>query len=185
LKHPRRLLFVGRLQKEKGLDTLLDALKSIAEPVQMAIVLGDIRVQADYEEVRWQAEALTKNCGHEFEWHFALPQKEVIPLYRSAQLFICPARNEPFGNVCMEAMACGTPAVAARSGGFPALVDDGVNGRLFEADNSEELGRTITSLLDSPETIREFSRKALEKSRASFTGERAAREMIDVYNRIV
>ena len=184
-KHSRRLLFVGRLQKQKGLDVLLKALQSIADPVQMVIVLGNIGVQAYYEKVRWQAEALTRNHGHEFEWHFALPQKEVIPLYRSAQLIICPARNETLGNVCMEAMACGTPAVASRSGGFPELVDDGINGRLFEVDNSKELAGIITSLLDSPETIRDFSRKAFDKSRTSFTGERAAREMIDVYNRIV
>ncbi|GAI50187.1 unnamed protein product, partial [marine sediment metagenome] len=69
--------------------------------------------------------------------------------------------------------------------GILDLVDDGVNGILFEEGNVAELGETINLLLDRSDLIDSYSVKSCEKIRKQFSGERAARQVVDIYTKLL
>ena len=84
-----------------------------------------------------------------------------------ADVLVLPSREERQGKVLLEAMACSVPVVAARAGGIPSVIDDGVNGLLFDPTSPADLAATLDDLLYSPHSHRhalvrngyEFSRR--------------------------
>lgn len=120
------LLYVGRVSAEKQIEEIKLILEAIPEAC-LAIV-GD----GPHREVLQEYFAGTKT-------HFIgyLQGLELASAYASADAFIFPSRTETLGLVLLEAMAAGCPVVAARSGGIPDIVTDGVNGYLFEPDESD------------------------------------------------
>jgi L-malate glycosyltransferase len=71
----------------------------------------------------------------------------VASILQSTDLFLLPSQTESFGLAALEAMACGAPAVASRTGGLPEVIDDGVNGILEPAGSVEAMGRRAVELL--------------------------------------
>jgi glycosyltransferase involved in cell wall biosynthesis len=136
------LLFVGRLAPEKDLDTLnsiIDKLPfNIKESVHWLIVGDGPSMEA------WkQKEKLQKNItltGY-------IKGDELARIYAGADLFVFPSYTETFGNVVLEAMACGTPAIVANEGGVKDFVRDKVNGRICEKQNTESFLQAISELL--------------------------------------
>ncbi len=121
--HPESplLLYVGRLSAEKEIERIKPILEAIPE-ARLALV-GDGP----------HRQALEKHFA-DTNTHFVgyLMGQELGSAFASADAFIFPSRTETLGLVLLEAMAAGCPVVAARSGGIPDIVTDGVNGYLFE-----------------------------------------------------
>jgi len=113
----RQLLFVGRMQKEKGLHVILEALKTIFPPIELFIVVGAITDSNYYEQQKKKTIEINKEFGHKFVWKYSATHKELASLYQESTVFICPSFKEAFGNVNIEAMACGAPVIATMSGG--------------------------------------------------------------------
>ena len=124
------LLYVGRMQPIKGLDTLLEAMTAVPEPAYLLIVGGehDERENAHGAALRRRLSAL----GLERRVRFlrAQPQRRLRLFYAAAAATVVPSHYESFGMVALEAMACGSPVVASRVGGLTTTVQDGVTGRL-------------------------------------------------------
>jgi glycosyltransferase involved in cell wall biosynthesis len=100
--------------------------------------------------------------------HFVgyLTGKELGSAFASADAFIFPSRTETLGLVLLEAMAAGCPVVAARSGGIPDIVTDGVNGYLFDpADERGAIAATVRLLerQQERETLRQNARAEAER----------------------
>ena len=133
------LLYVGRVSAEKQIDEIKPVLEAIPE-ARLAIV-GDGPHREALEE--HFAGTNTNFVGY-------LQGLELASAYASADAFVFPSRTETLGLVLLEAMAAGCPVVAARSGGIPDIVTDGVNGYLFEPDAPDGAIAATQSLLKSP-----------------------------------
>ncbi|NEP41127.1 MAG: glycosyltransferase [Okeania sp. SIO2H7] len=149
------LLYVGRLGAEKEIDRLKPVLEAI--PNARLALVGDGPHRKALEE--HFAGTPTHFVGY-------LRGQELASAYASADAFIFPSRTETLGLVLLEAMAAGTPVVAARSGGIPDIVTDGVNGYLFDPADDDGAIAATKKLLERPEereTLRQNAREEAER----------------------
>lgn len=141
------LLFVGRLEPLKGLDTLVGALPDLAEtmPVRLVVAGGD----AQTERERQRLEAMARDLGVAERVTFAgsVPHDELPDYYRAADVVVAPSFYESFGMVAVEAMACGVPVVAAKVGGLQSTVRDGETGYLVQWRCPEAYAERLEPLL--------------------------------------
>ena len=86
---------------------------------------------------------------------------EKLPsLYSGARVLIFTTKNEPFGMVPVEALACGTPVIASNSGGVRETVQNGFNGILLDRITPQTLGNALNDLLEDPERYAVLQREA-------------------------
>jgi glycosyltransferase involved in cell wall biosynthesis len=103
-----------------------------------------------------------------------IPRRDLVERYRRAAIFCLPSRQEGFGIVFLEAMACGKPVVAARAAAVPETVVDGETGLLVDPDDPEALARALAVLLADPDRCRaigESGRRRVEQYRADRVAE--------------
>lgn len=136
----RMVLFVGRVEKPKGADTLMRAIPAVLAvfPDCEFVFAGRLS-----EELRTLAAAMpppVKFLG-------VIPRTALVTLYQQASLLVLPSLFDNSPNVIYEAMACGTPVVATRVGGIPELVEDGVTGLLVPPRDIDQLSRALIQLL--------------------------------------
>ena len=138
-----RLLFVGRLNAQKGIEVLLRAMAEIRHDVALDVVgTGD-----DAAALRTLASSL--GIGDRITWHGSLPQHELAPFYRRATALVVPSRDEGLGLVAVEAQLCETPVIGFDSGGLRDIIDDGKTGVLVRDFTPSSLARAIDQLLDN------------------------------------
>jgi glycosyltransferase involved in cell wall biosynthesis len=95
-----------------------------------------------------------------------------------------PSENEPFGRVVVEAMACGVPVIATRSGGVPEIVRHQQDGLLVPLGNDDEMAYAILKILKN-ETMRErFSRSAMNRSE-TFNLDKHIKEMTQIFDSMI
>jgi glycosyltransferase involved in cell wall biosynthesis len=168
------LLYVGRLSAEKEIERIKPILEAIPD-ARLALV-GDGPHRQTLE--KHFAGTNTYFVGY-------LMGKELGSAFASADAFIFPSRTETLGLVLLEAMAAGCPVVAARSGGIPDIVTDGVNGYLFDpqADIQEAINATIRLLKQREEItiIRTTARAEAEK----WGWTSATQQLEDYYQKII
>ncbi|PHV63397.1 glycosyltransferase [Cyanobacterium aponinum AL20118] len=149
------LLYVGRVSAEKEIDKIKPVLENIPN-ARLAIVGNG--------PAREELEALFAGTNTNFVGY--LHGQDLGSAYASADAFIFPSSTETLGLVLLEAMAAGCPVVAARRGGIPDIVTDGVNGYLFEPDDPQGAIAATQKLLaktDEREQLRQNARKEAEK----------------------
>ncbi|MDL2275186.1 glycosyltransferase family 4 protein, partial [Desulfosarcina sp. OttesenSCG-928-G10] len=151
------LLFLGNDFARKGLMTLLQALVKLKDQPVMLMVAGS-------DPPGWY---LRFASGHgigekvRFIGYHAHPEH----LYAAADLFVLPTSDDTFGNVCLEAMACGVPVITTRMAGASEVIDPGSTGYVLEAQDPEALSACITTFLQLPEP-RAMGAAAAEKAGA-------------------
>ena len=141
------ILCVGRLDPLKGIDLALGsaALLEDREHVKVVLVGGDLEKDPEFQRLTDLAEALGISDRVRFEG--AVPHDELPWYYSAADLLMVPSYYESFGLVALEAMACGTPVVAARVGGLPSIVRDGETGYLVPWHCPEPFAERLEVLL--------------------------------------
>lgn len=145
------LLSAGRLHPNKAFDTLIDAVAALpprisGRPVHLVIA------GAGPLEAQLKTHALSRRVAD--RTHFIGWQHDLGPYYGLADVFVCPSRIEPLGNVILEAWAHGVPVVSASSAGGTELVKDGINGRLVPVDDRGALAATVREVLKSDSAVR-------------------------------
>jgi glycosyltransferase involved in cell wall biosynthesis len=136
-----RLLYVGRISREKDLDLLADAYRRLRKeglPVQLFVV-----GHGPYSE------ALAKSLPEAFFTGY-LRGTDLATAYASADIFVFPSTTDTFGNVILEAQACGLPVVVSDSGGPKELVVDRANGLITKSHDVEDFTRAIRALVTDP-----------------------------------
>lgn len=154
-----RILFVGRLTTEKGIDVVLRAMTMIdpALDVTLDIVGGG--------DQRRNLEQLAEQLGlaRRVTFHGHTSEEELRGLYSRATVFAIASIAELQSIATMEAMASGLPIVAANAVALPHLVHDGENGYLFEPGNAEELAARLTDVLTAaPDERRRMQQASLD-----------------------
>jgi glycosyltransferase involved in cell wall biosynthesis len=164
----RRLLFVGRFDRQKGVDVLFEALRQLGADA-FAYIVGD--------SLRTTLDVLPANarCAG---W-MAPPALESY--YRSAEVIVMPSRWEGFPLVALEAMRAGLAIIATNVGGLPEIVEDGETGLLIPPNDAGALVEAIRSL-DS-ERLKQMGLAAAERFSRRWTSEASHRLLSDLYRR--
>lgn len=180
---PRRILYVGRLSRQKGADVLLEAFPRVLARVPAATlaIVGDGPAQASL-----RARAAALGVEHRVELLGARPRGVIAELYRSCAVTVVPSRagsggEEGQGLVAIEAMACGCPVVATRSGGLPSLLGDDERGLLVAPQDPRALAEAIVATLTGPDAARRRAQVAREHVGARFTWAAIKPKLLDVY----
>lgn len=173
------LLFVGRLDRQKGLDVALRALAALDDGAPAAPRLRVVGSGPDEAALRRLAAEL--GVGARIRWEAALPLKTLADRYRQAAALLVPGADEGLGLVAVEAQLCGTPVIAAASGGLLDVVEDGSSGRTFPPGDPHALARIIGEVLSHPEAAAALAATARERALARFSTRAAAATYAAIY----
>lgn len=153
------LIYVGRLSAEKQIERIKPVLDNI--PGACLALVGD-------GPYRGQLEKIFENTQTSFIGY--LSGEELASAYASGDIFLFPSSTETLGLVLLEAMAAGCPVIGANKGGIPDIIDDGINGCLYNPDEKDNGERSLIEatkkiLVDNnkKETMRKEARKEAEK----------------------
>jgi glycosyltransferase involved in cell wall biosynthesis/SAM-dependent methyltransferase len=149
------VLFVGRLEDRKGIDTLLAAVPEVvrAHPeVGFTIVGEDSRPMTDgrTHRQRFEASSAWPEVAANVRFLGRVDDDRLYRLYAGCDVFVAPSRFESFGLILLEAMMFAKAVVATRVGGMAEIVSDGETGLLVPPGDAGALGRAIASLVASP-----------------------------------
>jgi glycogen(starch) synthase len=144
----RFLVFLGRIERRKGVEQLAAALPGVlqADPGAEALLIGP----DPGDEEGALTERLRQTVAPvEARVHFVgeLPREQALAVVARAELAVFPSLWESFGYVALEAMALGVPVVASRAGGLAELIDDGRTGWLVPPGDAEALGEALLARL--------------------------------------
>ena len=167
------LLYVGRLSAEKEVTRIRTILEQIPE-TRLAVV-GDGPGRDAIED---------HFDGHDVVFTGYLKGKELASAFASADLFVFPSRTETLGLVLLEAMAAGCPAMAARSGGITDIIDEGVNGYLFEPNSDGDFVAVARQMLGDRDRVAEIRTNARTEAE-KWDWEAATRQLESFYEEIV
>ena len=136
----KKILFVGRLTEQKGVEYLLQAISSIRFDRMQLVIVGE---GERYSYLQKLAEHLSVRDKVIFTGF----QSQILPYLQAADLFVLPSLAEGLSNALLEAMACGLPVVATRVSGNQDVIEDGVNGFLVEPKDVRGLAEAIEKIL--------------------------------------
>ncbi len=181
------LLFVGRLNEQKGLQFLIDAMPKIIknEPSVKLLVIGEGAYKKKLQQM-----ATSKNANAYIEFLGALPHKEIAYYYNIADIFVMPSMStkigtEALGLALLEAMASGCAVIGTNVGGIPYIIKNGYNGMLVEQKNSNALAKAIIMLIKDKKKSERLSRNAAEFARKNYSWDKVAKEFFGVYEKIL
>ncbi len=154
-KSGKHLLFVGRIDRRKGVDFLIEAFRIIAKQDPDII----LHVAGDGKDRRM----LERNCredGLRVVFHGRVSDAELEKLYEDTCIQVVPSIFEGFGIVVLEAMARRIPVIATNVDGIRCIIDNGVNGILVNYGDRQAMAERILSLLSNPEKAYQLAQHA-------------------------
>ncbi len=166
--HHRLIIFAGRIEPLKGIDTLLKAIALlqhhypwVVESVCVAIIGGDPWAETpDAEMARLQEVRAELDIGDRVTFLGAKDQDDLPDYYAAADMVVMPSHYESFGLVALEAMAMGTPVIASEVGGLAFLVRDGETGCHVPSRDPEALAERVLLLLQDEPLRRRYGLQA-------------------------
>lgn len=174
------LLFVGRIERIKGLHILVDALQYIDTPVRL-VVIGP-NWDAKYSEQVAEAASIINTKGfHKVEFLGSMKQSDLIKWYQKASLVVCPYLIETYSNVVRESLACGTPVVSTGS----HIIEDGLDGILLTAAKAKDLANSIAKLLKDKNMREKFGMEGRALVNKYFSWQHVIEELKRLYISVI
>ncbi|GAC1682603.1 MAG: D-inositol-3-phosphate glycosyltransferase [Candidatus Dormibacteraceae bacterium] len=170
----RLLLFVGRLERLKGVEIAIRALALLRDrqhdDVRLLILGEDSREGDESEKERLKGIAAAAGVRDRVDFVGSVAHHELPFFYAAADACVMPSYSESFGLVALEAQACGCPVVASGVSGLRSVVRDGVSGYLIDAHDPAEYAERIGRLLEDSEIAQQMGRRgSLLAQRFSWT----------------
>jgi len=175
-----RFLFVGRLNRQKGLELLLHALALVPNANVSLDVVGDGDDRAALEEL-----ATALQLGTRVRWHGSQPQDRLAEFYRAATALVVPSVGEGLGLVAVEAQLCETPVIAFNSGGLPDVVQHDRTGILVTDIAAASLAAAMVSLLERDDRGASLGAAGRLHALSNFAPESVARRYADIYRNAI
>lgn len=169
------LLTLGRLHANKAQDVLIRALPAIPDAVLLLAGEGELRPEL---------EALAAKLGVAERIRFLGWRRDTPALFQLADVCVFPSRQEPLGNVVLEAWAHGVPVAAAASEGPSWLIDHEVNGLLFPIDDVPACAAATNCLLNETQLVRRCVDAGRAKWQAQFSKEAIVQAFLDFFDEI-
>jgi glycosyltransferase involved in cell wall biosynthesis len=160
-------VYTGRLIEGKGLETLLAAMRSLADVPALHLVLvgsGAGQVISIEDKLRQEAAAEALRGRVTFTGRV----DDVAAYLQASDVFVFPTLDEALGMSVVEAQACGLPAVASRTGGVPDVVEDGATGILVPPGEAGPLAQALRALVADPESRQRLAFAARSRAEQKF-----------------
>jgi glycogen(starch) synthase len=171
------VLFAGRLEYEKGVQTVLTALERLVDQVgAVRFLIAGVGTYSD--ELRQLVDEL--GLGHRVQFTGFLEERSLRLHYAAADVAVAPSLYEPFGLVATEAMACGTPVVVSDTGGLREIVVDGT-GLTFPPQDAEQLADRLAEILTDPDLAGRLVARGRERIRARYDWSDVAERTVASY----
>ncbi len=172
---PARLLFVGRLVYQKGVDILLAALEGLNSHPWELFLVGD-----GPEREALQAQVRDFGLSERVQFKCWLDGDALAEQLQQANLFVFPSRHEGMPNAVLEAMACGLPVIATRIAGNEELVVDGENGLLIPPEDPVALRSALLELMENPAMRQQMGAASRKRVEANYSWSQIASEYLEL-----
>jgi len=161
------LLLIGNDWRNKGLQTLIEALDICRDLTTKLLVVGNDAVKP--------FDATIQRLGLPDRIRFLTPSQDVMKFYAAADAYAGPSLKDAYGLPVIEAMASGLPVIASLNAGVSEIIKDGLNGLLLRSPtNAEELAGLIRRLVDNPSLREQLSENAVNTARQCTLDDTAA-----------
>lgn len=171
-------LFVGRLCSEKGVLELLQTWRTLPQIPLVLVGDGPLRRRAEQLIGEWGS-AHIRLMG----W---LEQESLRVMMKGARFLVFPSRwPEPFGLTLVEAAACGVPAIAARCGSVPEIIEEHQSGLLFNPLHFGELATQATWAWQHPNAMRKMGLAGRQRYLQQYTAEKNYELLMDIYSSVL
>lgn len=184
------VLFSGRLEQRKGIDTLLRAFEQVTLRFPDAVLAlagastctapgeKDFKGEIEQRYQAWIETGRLRILG-------AIPYEELPDVYAGCELLAVPSPFEAFGMVYLEAMACGKPVIGCLTGGAPEVIQDGHTGFLVPPSDPASLGERLIQLLGSEELRARMGIHGRDYVLENFEQSRIARRTVETYGQVL
>ncbi len=184
------ILFVGRLERQKGIKTLVEAIPAVLARMSNArfVIAGSNRPNPDGKTYRdyVKTELAEYIASGRVEVNGFVPDDQLVKLYHRADLIVVPSLlYESFSFACAQAMACGVPVIASCVGGIPETLAHGECGVLIDPGDVEALVDAILSLACNPQQRQRLAKAGRARAAAYFSAEVVTREILQSYETIL
>ena len=170
------IVALGRLHKNKSFDVLLEA---------MALIPNAYLWIAGEGPLRRELEAKAEELGVKPRTRFLGWREDTPALIASGDIFVCPSRHEPLGNVILEAWAQAAPVISANSSGPGVLIKNNETGVLFPVDDSSALAESIKDLLQNATKRNRIARRGHQTFKRKFTEKNVVAQYLKFFQSIV
>ena len=175
VRDPKLILFVGRLNAQKGARHLIRAVATMNQRARLRLI-GD---GPDADALHRQAGA--QGLANRIEWLPPQPQPALATHYRQAAIVAVPSIEEGLGMVAVEAQLCGATVVASASGGLLDVVQDGRTGRLVPPASPDQLARVLDALIANPAKAAALGAEGRKSALATFSPDAVAAQYAEIY----
>jgi len=180
------ILFVGRLNEQKGIEYLLMALQKVISKISNAklLIIGEGEYRKYLQKI---VDDLKLN---NVEFLGPKEHKEISDYYNLADVVVLPSvasklGTESFGLVLAEAMACGTCVIGSSSGGIKDIIKDNSNGLIFEEKNYNQLSQKIIEILTNKKLRDRLSRNGIRYSRQNYDWKIISKKFLKLYDKLL
>jgi glycosyltransferase involved in cell wall biosynthesis len=191
------VLFVGRIEKRKGVDALVRSIPLVLEHVPEASFRfvgrdtfphdGECQFsgQAQDSYTKKLLESLPEGCRSKVEFTGYVTNEVLQQCYQQCDVFVAPSLYESFGLIYLEAMAYGKPVIGCRVGGVPEIISDGDTGLLIELNDHEQCAHAIITLLQDREKRDAIGERARHHVAEHFSLERMITGVEHAYRQLL
>jgi len=168
-----RLLYVGRISKEKNLELLVSIVEELSKKIPFHLALVG---EGPYQE---ELNTQLKPFG-QYTLTGVLRGEDLAGIYASADLFLFPSLTDTFGNTVLEALASGTPCLVSPEGGPREIIEEGICGFICDVNKPQAMVQKCLELYQNPSLLKNMGQAARERS-LFFTHEASAQGFWEYY----